>query len=86
MARVFSPSCKIRHRIRNIVLHAHPADEANVALISLTKACGLVNEVFSRDERKAATRKIKELSESEQFGKAVSANIEVPAYPMRLNR
>ena len=55
------------------MLHDHPADEANVALISLMKACGLVNEVFSRDERKAATRKIKELAESEQFGKAVSA-------------
>jgi len=67
------PESEIRHRIRNIVLHDHPADETNVALISLMKACGLVNEVFSKDERKAAKRKIKELAESEQFGKAVSA-------------
>ncbi|MCG8604912.1 GPP34 family phosphoprotein [bacterium] len=68
-----APESEIRHRIRNVVLHDHAAEDEEIALISLMKACGLVNEVFARPERRAARRKIKEVTEGEAVGQAVSA-------------
>jgi Golgi phosphoprotein 3 len=69
-----NPACEyeIRSRIRNVVLFDHPAKEREVALISLIKVCGLVNELFTKDERKQATARIKELSKDEVIGKMVS--------------
>jgi Golgi phosphoprotein 3 len=63
---------EIRNRIRNVVLFDHKPSEREVALISLVKVCGLVNEVFEREERKQAKARIKELSKDEVVGKMVS--------------
>lgn len=70
--RNISPEQEIRQRIQNIVLMNHPPDETDRALISLLKACSLVNEVFPKEQRKQAKKRIKEISEDEKVGKAVS--------------
>lgn len=70
--RNISPEQEIRQRIQNIVLMNHPPDETDRALISLLKACSLVNEVFSKGQRKQAKKRIKEIAEDEKVGKAVS--------------
>jgi hypothetical protein len=67
-----SPEMEIRQRIRNIVLLNHPPDDKDRALISLVKACSLVNEIFSGEERRQAKKRIKEITEEEKIGKAVS--------------
>jgi len=63
---------EIRNRIRNVVLFDHPPKEREIALISLIKVCGLMNELFQKDERKKAKQRIKELSKDEVIGKMVS--------------
>jgi hypothetical protein len=67
-----SPEMEIRQRIRKIVLLNHPPDDKDRALISLVKACSLVNEIFSGEERRQAKKRIKEITEEEKIGKAVS--------------
>ena len=51
------PEMEIRTTIRNIVLNDHEATEREIALLSLMKACSLINEVFQRSERKLAKKK-----------------------------
>ena len=55
----FAPEYDIRNSIRNIILYDQQPTEKETALISLVKACDLVNEIFSREERKSAKKKIK---------------------------
>ena len=62
----------IRNMIRNVVLMDQPAGDREIALISLLKACELVNQVFQRGERHNAKKKIKALAAQNEVGKAVS--------------
>jgi len=48
-------------RLRGIVLAQEEAQPRDIALLSLIKACGLLDLVFLRDERKLAARAINEL-------------------------
>lgn len=66
------PELEIRRKIKNVVLNRHEPAEREIALISLVKACELVNEVFEKGERKQAKKRIKEIIEDEAVGKAVS--------------
>ena len=69
------PEMEIRTTIRNIVLNDHEATEREIALLSLMKACSLINEVFQRSERKLAKKKIKELLENQKISKDVSSAV-----------
>ena len=69
------PEMEIRTTIRNIVLNDHEATEREIALLSLMKACSLINEVFQRSERKLAKKKIKELLENQKMSKDVSSAV-----------
>ena len=69
------PEMEIRNRIRNIVLNDYKATEREIALLSLMKACSLVNEVFQRGERKLAKKRIKELIENQRMSKDVSSAV-----------
>jgi len=71
--RNISPEQEIRQRIHHIVLMNHSPDETDRALISLMKACSLINEVFPKEQRKQAKKRIKEIAEDEKIGEAVSA-------------
>jgi hypothetical protein len=70
--RNFVPEYDIRNTIRNIVLYDQQPTEEEAALISLVKACELVNEIFSKEERKMAKKKIKMIVEENEVGRAVS--------------
>ena len=69
----FAPEYDIRNSIRNIILYDQQPTEKETALIGLVKACDLVNEIFSREERKSAKKKIKMITEEDEIGKAVSS-------------
>lgn len=69
------PESSLRDRIRNVALGAAEPDPRTLLLLSLVNACNLTRGLFSREERALATRRIKELVESEQFGQAVGGAI-----------
>ena len=67
-----SPELSIRHNIRQIVLYGTKPDDHMAALISLVRACNLENEIFEREELKQAKRRIRDISQGEDIGKAVT--------------
>ncbi len=69
------PESEVRGRLRDVVLAGVEPDTRTLLLLSLVNACGLTDSLFSRDERKVAKRRIKDLVEGEQFGKAVGGAI-----------
>ena len=66
----------IRDKIRGAVLDNRDVDERLLSLISLMHTCQLSNEVFDKSERKAAKKRIREISKSELVSKAVSDAVE----------
>lgn len=62
----------IKQQLRTIVLASQKAEAASVTLLNLLNACSLLKMVFTKDERKAAGRKVKELAAGEVFGPAVA--------------
>jgi hypothetical protein len=56
------------------LLHARPERRA-VVLLSLMQGCRLLNLVFTRDERKAASKRVDELVRGEDFGAAVAQTL-----------
>jgi Golgi phosphoprotein 3 len=67
-----TPEMKRRELIRSALLHNVKPDERTAVLISLVKACNLVKEIFEKEERKTAKKRIKEIAKEEVVGKAVS--------------
>jgi Golgi phosphoprotein 3 len=72
----------VKQHLRGIVLAGEQAEAADIALLSLLKACRLLRQVFTRDERKAAGKKVDAMVKGEIFGEAVAkllAEIEAAA-------
>ncbi len=69
------PEMEIKQHIRSIVVYGHPPSEEDIALLSLVQACGLVGEIFPKEERKQAKQRLKELTRDEVVGKAVSKTV-----------
>jgi hypothetical protein len=69
------PESSLRGWIRDVTLAGSEPDTRTLLLLSLVNACNLTNGLFSKEERKQAKRRIKELVEGEQFGKAVGGAI-----------
>ena len=65
------PENKVRSRIIDIVLHNKQADERSLMLISLINSCSLIKEVFEKEDRKVAKKKIKEIVKGESIGNAI---------------
>jgi hypothetical protein len=61
----------VKQHLRGVVLAEEKAAAADIALLSLLNACRLLRLVFTRDERKAASKKVDQLVEGESFGEAV---------------
>jgi Golgi phosphoprotein 3 len=61
----------LRQQIHDVVLSGEDPDVRTLMLLSLVHACDLGDVLFTRDERKRAKQRIKELVEGEKFGKAV---------------
>ncbi len=68
---------EIKEKIRKIVLHKDIAEtETRVAvLIGLINACRLTNEIFSKEERKEADKRIREMIKKDLMSKAVADTI-----------
>jgi golgi phosphoprotein 3 len=65
----------VKEHLRSAVLASSEVTPGIVVLLSLLKACRLLNLVFTRDELKAATRKVDALVQSEPYGAAVAETI-----------
>lgn len=64
---------EIRNRIFQVVmLKNNPSDE-DIALLSLVNACDLYHEVFAKEHRKTAKKRVKEIISEEKVGQAVSS-------------
>lgn len=62
----------VKEHLRSIVLAGGQAEPADIALLSLLTACDMLRLVFTRDERKAAGKKVSALVKGEIFGEAVA--------------
>jgi golgi phosphoprotein 3 len=71
-----SPEAEIRVRIRDVVLNGAGPDERTLLLLSLANACDLTGDLFSKEERKQAKPRIKELIEGERVGQAVGRAVQ----------
>lgn len=69
------PEALLRGQLRDAVLSAAEPDTRILLLLSLVNACHLADGLFAQGERLQATRRIKDLVEGEQFGKAVGGAI-----------
>ena len=66
----------VKQRLRNVVLANEEPDSQTVVLFSLLKTCHLLDLVFTRDELKAARKKVDILVKGETFGPIVAQTIE----------
>lgn len=62
---------QLRHGIRTVVLDGETPDARTAMLLSLVRACNLADAIFTRDERKAARRRLEEIARGETIGTAV---------------
>ena len=60
-----------KQRLRAMVLAGDKSDEQSVVLLSLLKACNLLNNIFTEDEIKMASKQVDDLVKDETVGKAV---------------
>ncbi len=65
----------VKQHLRDAVLAGGETTPGIIAFLSLLKACRLLDLVFTRDERKAAARKVDALVKEEPFGSAVAEMI-----------
>lgn len=70
------PEMHSRERIRAAVLGDAPPDARTVTLISIAKACRLLDGLFTREERKATKRRVDEIIQGEALGKAVKETMD----------
>jgi len=70
-----SEELKIREQIRKAVLHKDITETRVAVLIGLVNACRLTNEIFSKEERKEAQKRIKEIVQNDLITKAVADTI-----------
>ncbi|MGW8251862.1 MAG: GOLPH3/VPS74 family protein [Anaerolineales bacterium] len=66
----------LRQHIRNIVFTQEDVDQRDIALLSLIRACGLLDLIFLKDERRYASRHINEMMVSVAMNSPVAQTIE----------
>ena len=66
----------VKQHLRSIVMAGEKAEAPDIILLSLLKACNLLRLLFTRDERKYASKKVDALVKGEVFGKAVAMLLE----------
>jgi hypothetical protein len=72
----------VKAHLRAVILAGEKYDASDITLLSLLSACNLLRLVFTRDEHKAAKKKVQALVKGEVFGEAVMkllADIEAAA-------
>lgn len=66
----------LRHRLREIILTSGQAEQRDIALLSILKACNLLDLVFLKDERRLASRQISELVVGDALKNPITQTIE----------
>lgn len=66
----------LRRRLRGIVMAQEEADQRDIAMLSLLRACGFLDLIFLKDERRYASRHINELVISFAMKDSVAQTIE----------
>jgi hypothetical protein len=66
----------IKQRLRSAAMTNEKADARTVILLSLLKSCRFLNLVFTKDERKAAERRIEQLVKGEPIGQTIAEMLE----------
>jgi hypothetical protein len=66
----------MKNRLRALVLTSSQAEPRDIALLNLIRACGLLDLVFVRDERKLANRRIYEMVVGEALKHPAAQTIE----------
>lgn len=69
------PEQEIRKHVNDVVFNDTRTDERIAMLLSLIKTCDLVEEVFGKENKKAADKRLEEIIENSDYGKAVSKSI-----------
>ena len=67
----------LKNQLREVLLTGNKADAHTIVLLSLVKACGMLQFIITRDEQKASQRRIEQLTHDEEIGKAVQDAIEM---------
>ncbi|ASK64099.1 hypothetical protein CFK37_19035 [Virgibacillus phasianinus] len=70
------PEQEIRNRVHASLFGDEKPNARTAILLSLIKSCNLVDEIFSKDERKEATKRLDRISKNNDYGKAVKTSIE----------
>ena len=65
----------IKNELRAAGLTLNKPERRNIVLLSLLRGCRLLGLVFTRDERKAAVKRVEELAKDEDFGDAVAQTL-----------
>ena len=65
----------LKLHLRAVILAGEEPQPTDLVLLSLLKACRMLDLVFTRDELKAARKKVDERVKTEVFGKAVTKAI-----------
>ncbi|WP_174612741.1 GOLPH3/VPS74 family protein [Virgibacillus ihumii] len=70
------PEQEIRNRVHASLFGDKKPNARTAMLLSLIKSCNLVDEVFSKAEKKEATKRMDNIIKNHDYGKAVKASIE----------
>jgi hypothetical protein len=65
----------IKQTLRSAALTTAKAERHSIVLLSLMQGCRLLSLIFTKDERKAAHRRVEELAQGEDFGEAVAQTL-----------
>ncbi len=71
-----SAKYQIKQRLRAIILAREKPDDYAVALLSLARACGLLEHIFTLDEIKSARKRVETIVQDETIGAAVRTVIQ----------
>ena len=70
------PEQDIRKHVNDVVFNNTKPDPEIAMLLSLIKTCDLTAEVFGRERKKEAEKKLAEIIENNEYGNAVSKTVE----------
>ena len=69
------PEQEIRKHVNDVVFNNAEADAEIAMLLSLIKTCDLTEEVFGKERKKEAEKKLVEIIETNEYDKAVSQTV-----------
>lgn len=70
------PEQALRKHVNDVVFNNAEADAEIAMLVSLIKTCDLTAEVFGKERKKSAEKKLVEIIERNEYGNAVSNTVE----------